>query len=53
MSEIELIKLSKKRLFELCQELGITKYKSKNKSDLIKSINSKKKYHSTTRSRYY
>jgi hypothetical protein len=42
MSEIELIKLSKKRLFELCQEVGITKYKSKNKSDLIKLINSKK-----------
>jgi hypothetical protein len=38
----ELNKLSKNGLFQICEELGIKKYKSKNKSDLIKLINCKK-----------
>ena len=38
-SNIDLSKLSKTELLEKCQELGITKCKSKNKSELIKLIN--------------
>ena len=34
-------KLSKIELFKKCEELGFTKYKSKNKPDLINLINSK------------
>ena len=34
-------KLSKTELFKKCDELGITKYKAKNKDELIKLINSK------------
>lgn len=37
--EIDLTKLSKKNLLEKCEELGIIKCKSKNKSELIKLIN--------------
>ena len=33
-----LIKLSKTALFVKCEELGITKYKSKNKEQLIELI---------------
>ena len=36
-----LIKLSKTALFVKCEELGITKYKSKNKEQLIELINGK------------
>ena len=38
---MELNKLSKTELFVKCEELGITKYKSKNKQQLIELINSK------------
>ncbi len=38
---MDLTKLSKTQLLEKCNELGITKCKSKNKSDLIDLINSK------------
>lgn len=38
---MELTKLSKTELFVKCEELGITKYKSKNKQQLIELINSK------------
>ena len=38
---VALIKLSKSELFVKCEELGITKYKSKNKQQLIELINSK------------
>jgi DNA (cytosine-5)-methyltransferase 1 len=40
-SNMNLTKLSKAKLLEKCQELGITKCKSKNKSELINLINSK------------
>jgi DNA (cytosine-5)-methyltransferase 1 len=36
--EMNLTKLSKKKLLEKCEELGITKCKSKNKSELIELI---------------
>lgn len=39
--EMDLTKLSKSKLLEKCEELGITKCKSKNKSELINLINSK------------
>lgn len=47
--EMDLTKLSKNELLAKCQELGITKYKTKNKGVLIdlinsKSISSKKKF---------
>ena len=38
---MELTKLSKTELLEKCEELGITKCKSKNKSELIDLINVK------------
>lgn len=38
-SDINLSKLSNTELLEKCQELGITKCKSKNKSELIKLLN--------------
>jgi len=38
---MELHKLSKSKLFVKCEELGITKYKSKNKEQLIELINGK------------
>jgi DNA modification methylase len=38
---MELTKLSKTELLEKCKELGLIKYKSKNKSELIQLINSK------------
>lgn len=41
LQEMELTKLSKQNLFEKCQELGIKKYKSKSKSQLIDLIKSK------------
>ena len=41
MTEYKLIKLSKKELLLKCEELGITRYKSKNKGELIKLICSK------------
>ena len=49
MSQTDLTKLSKKELLEKCEELGITRCKSKNKGDLIELIkngisNVKKKY---------
>ena len=39
--DINLTKLSKTELFTKCEELGITKYKSKNKQQLIEIINEK------------
>jgi DNA adenine methylase len=39
--DINLTKLSKTELFTKCEELGITKYKSKNKQQLIELINEK------------
>ena len=36
--DINLTKLSKTELFTKCEELGITKYKSKNKQQLIELI---------------
>jgi len=41
IEEMDLTKLSKQELLVKCQELGIEKYKSKSKSDLIKMINNK------------
>ena len=41
IEEMDLIKLTKTELLEKCEELGITKCKSKNKGDLIDLINSK------------
>ena len=38
---MELTTLSKLELLAKCEELGLTKYKSKNKNDLINLINSK------------
>jgi DNA (cytosine-5)-methyltransferase 1 len=38
MSQIDLTKLSKKELLEKCEELGITRCKSKNKGDIIELI---------------
>jgi hypothetical protein len=38
MAETNLSKLSKEQLFKKCEDLGITKYKSKNKIELIKLI---------------
>ena len=38
---VDLIKLSKTELLEKCDEVGITKCKSKNKGDLIEVINKK------------
>ena len=43
IEEMDLIKLSKTELLEKCEELGITKCKSKNKTELIKLINGKSK----------
>ena len=43
IEEMDLIKLSKTKLLEKCEELGITKCKSKNKSKLIELINAKSK----------
>lgn len=42
IKNMDLTKLSKKELLEKCYEIGITKCKSKNKSDLIQIINDKK-----------
>lgn len=39
--EMELSKLTKAELLEKCNEIGITKYKSKNKTELIELIQSK------------
>ena len=39
IEEMDLTKLSKTELLEKCEELGFTKYKSKNKSELIELIN--------------
>ncbi len=41
IEEMDLTKLSKTELFAKCEELEIKKYKSKNKSEMIKLINSK------------
>jgi hypothetical protein len=38
---MDLTKLSKTKLLAKCEELGFTKYKSKNKGELIELINSK------------
>jgi len=38
---MEVTKLSKTELFVKCEELGISKYKSKNKKELIELINGK------------
>jgi DNA adenine methylase len=49
MSQTDLTKLSKKELLEKCEELGITRCKSKNKGDIIELIknvkNSKIEFH--------
>ena len=42
IEEMDLTKLSKTELLAKCQELGITKCKSKNKGELIDSINNQK-----------
>jgi site-specific DNA-methyltransferase (adenine-specific) len=42
IEKMDLTKLSKPELLVKCEELGITKYKSKNKDKLIELINSKK-----------
>jgi DNA (cytosine-5)-methyltransferase 1 len=42
IEEMDLTKLSKAKLLEKCEELGITKCKSKNKAELINLINIKK-----------
>jgi site-specific DNA-methyltransferase (adenine-specific) len=42
IEEMDLTKLSKPELLAKCEELGITKCKSKNKNELIEVINSKK-----------
>ena len=42
INEMDLTKLSKTELLVKCEELGITKCKSKNKSELIQLINSNK-----------
>ena len=47
IEECNLSKLTKKELLHKCQELGIFKCKSKNKSDLINLINANKKTTST------
>ena len=41
MSQTDLTKLSKKELLEKCEELGITRCKTKNKGDIIELINNK------------
>lgn len=41
IEEMDLTKLSKQELLVKCEELGITKCKSKNKGDLIDLINVK------------
>lgn len=41
IEEIDLIKLTKLQLLEKCEELGITRCKSKNKTDIISLINQK------------
>ena len=41
IEEMELTKLSKTELLEKCEEIGIKKYKSKNKEDLINLIQNK------------
>ena len=43
--KMELSKLSKKELLVECDKLGITKYKSKNKDEIIKLINAKNDTH--------
>jgi DNA (cytosine-5)-methyltransferase 1 len=43
IEEMDLTKLSKNELLVKCEELGITKCKSKNKTDLLKLINGKSK----------
>lgn len=43
INEMDYSKLSKQELLSLCEELGITKCKSKNKSELINLINQKQK----------
>jgi DNA (cytosine-5)-methyltransferase 1 len=43
IEEMDLTKLSKNELLVKCEELGITKCKSKNKTELIKLINGKSK----------
>ena len=43
IEEMDLTNLSKTELLEKCEELGITKCKSKNKTELIKLINGKSK----------
>ena len=45
---MDLTKLSKQKLIEKCKELGLTKYKSKNKDELIKLINSQKEQQQQT-----
>ena len=42
IEEMDFIKLSKQELLVKCEELGIKKYKSKNKADIIALINAKK-----------
>jgi len=42
IEEMDLIKLTKTELLEKCEELGITKCKSKNKSELINLLQNKK-----------
>ena len=42
-------KMSKLELLEKCTQLGITKCNSKNKSQLIELINSKKKFSKCSR----
>ena len=51
IEEMDLSKLSKTELLEKCEELGIKKCKSKNKSELIDLINQKQKTSQTNSSK--
>jgi DNA (cytosine-5)-methyltransferase 1 len=51
VKEMDLSKLSKTELLEKCEELGIKKCKSKNKSELIDLINQKQKTSQTNSSK--
>ena len=48
MDSTKLTKLTKQELFTLCEELNITKYKSKNKSEIIEMITQKQKQKQNT-----
>jgi hypothetical protein len=53
IEEMNLTKLSKRELLAKCEILGLTKYKSKNKGELIELINSKTHIEFIIESEYY